>query len=155
MNKERLLKLADYLENNVDISKWRYYTVFHKDGVNDLEDFKPDDICGSVCCALGNIHNYDTDITLVIRPGMIWTGGALIKYQKKCQTAFDFAMQYFDLCDEDVEKVFCDIWQVKDEAKITPQVVAASIRFLVKNNFAKPIVNFVEAFDILKMDRLD
>lgn len=103
MNKERLLKLADYLEIQMPIESWDYrHVVFIPLGLTPKTKFKPDDICGSTCCALGSVADIDQNVYL----SAFNNSGILFNYNEQFYFPSAFAKLYFEIDEDTASTLF-------------------------------------------------
>ncbi len=134
MNKDKLNKLADFLDNLED-SKFYFGSV-----VEDWVGFEKDYVCGSVCCAIGWTPKLFPD-------EVKWAPGAVdnLSYEGNSDLDYsDVAARLFNIAVSDADTLFSpnrtphdpEGWiewgiRVLDEAA-TPKEVAENIRYFIE-----------------------
>lgn len=155
MNKDRLLKLADFLEKQVPADKFAMHSWYKPSPSNFNKNWSASDIealggCGTSACALGwatAIPEFkDAGLVLSWIPLRFCGGHFTVRYKE--YEAFDAASEFFDIGSMHAEFIFgnddMDIngnvqtekdgvgdEHNKERDNDTPQIVAARIRELV------------------------
>lgn len=135
MNSERLLKLAEFLENNVPDEKFDMDLVIQK--CKSVEDAKT---CNSVCCAIGWTPHVFPDLVEYVRDtteeevdskGYPYISLRLINGSEAMLDYLTVAERLFDISSNGAEDLF-NPWHDAD-GRPTPQMVAKEIREYVAN----------------------
>lgn len=132
MNKKRLLKLADYLENYVEDKSFNLSMWANSEGIEKVKKGKKTLMsCGTAGCALG--HATDCFKNLKLAMEFAWSGPYLtVKHTKTGSTDYLAAQEFFGINENDSYFLF-NPWEYPDSHK-SRKYVAKRIRRFVETN---------------------